>query len=72
MNEHIVDYLNYYIELENPQYAVLLIGNWGCGKTYFIKDLIKQWIEPDESEEKLTLKPIYVSLNGIADTNAIN
>jgi len=72
MNEHIVDYLNYYIELENPQYAVLLIGNWGCGKTYFIKDLIKQWIEPDESEEKVNLKPIYVSLNGIADTNAIN
>jgi hypothetical protein len=72
MNEHIVDYLNYYIELENPQYAVLLIGNWGCGKTYFIKDLIKQWIEPDDFEEKVNLKPIYVSLNGIADTNTIN
>jgi len=72
MNEHIVDYLNYYIELENPQYAVLLIGNWGCGKTYFIKNLIKQWIEPDESEDKVNLKPIYVSLNGIADTNTIN
>ncbi len=72
MNEHIVEYLNYYIELENPQYAVLLIGNWGCGKTYFIKNLISNWEQLEESEDKIVLKPIYVSLNGIADTQAIN
>lgn len=72
MNEHIIEYLNYYIELKNPQYAVLLIGNWGCGKTYFIKNLISDWEKVEESENKIVLKPIYVSLNGISDTNSIN
>jgi hypothetical protein len=72
MNEHIIDYLDYFVELENPQYAVLLIGNWGCGKTYFIKNIVKKWEESDDSDDKIILKPIYVSLNGISDTNTIN
>jgi len=72
MNDHIIEYLDYYVDLENPQYAVLLIGNWGCGKTYFIKNIIKNWEEPDSSEDKITLKPIYVSLNGISETTTIN
>ena len=42
MNEHIKKYIEYYIELDDPQYAVLLTGNWGCGKTYFIKKLIEE------------------------------
>ncbi|MDP2724173.1 MAG: P-loop NTPase fold protein [Bacteroidales bacterium] len=72
MNDHIVEYLNYYIDLENPQYAVLLIGNWGCGKTYFIKELIKNWQNLEETNDKIILKPIYVSLNGVADAHTIN
>lgn len=72
MNEHIKNYLNYFVELENPQYAVLLVGNWGCGKTYFIKNIVKTWEEPDDNDDKINLKPIYISLNGISDTNAIN
>ncbi|RLD63090.1 MAG: hypothetical protein DRJ01_04645 [Bacteroidetes bacterium] len=72
MNQHIKEYLEYFIELENPQYAVLLKGNWGCGKTYFIKRIIEEWDEPDISDEQITLKPIYVSLNGISDSQTIN
>jgi len=72
MNEHIKNYLDYFVELENPQYAVLLIGNWGCGKTYFIKNIVNTWEEPEDNEDKIILKPIYVSLNGISDTNTIN
>jgi len=72
MNDHIIDYLDYYVELDNPQYAVLLIGNWGCGKTYFIKNIIKKWEEPESKEDKITLKPIYVSLNGVSETSTIN
>jgi hypothetical protein len=72
MNDHIINYLDYYVELENPQYAVLLIGNWGCGKTYFIKDIIRKWEEPENDENKVVLQPIYVSLNGISETSTIN
>jgi hypothetical protein len=72
-NQHISDYLNYYIKLEKPHYAVLLKGKWGSGKTYFIKSLIEQWQEKDDPEsETVTLQPIYISLNGITNCNTIN
>jgi hypothetical protein len=72
MNEHITDYLNYYVDLENPQYAVMLIGNWGCGKTFFIKSIINEWTEPNSEPNNISLKPIYISLNGISTTHSIN
>lgn len=40
-NKHIIDYLNDYIQMSAPRYAVLLKGKWGCGKTYFIQNLKK-------------------------------
>ena len=30
-NQHIKDYLNYFINIENPQYAVMFKGAWGAG-----------------------------------------
>ena len=33
MNKHIVEFLENYIGLSNnPEYAVMLKGEWGCGK----------------------------------------
>lgn len=75
MNDHIVTYLEYYIKLKNPQFAVMLKGEWGCGKTHFINNLINKWAESDISdnhEEKLVIKPIYISLNGISEVRTIN
>lgn len=71
-NSHIKAYLEYYISLENPQYAVMLKGPWGCGKTYFIKRLISEWTENESNTEILKLNPIYVSLNGISKVDTIN
>lgn len=40
-NEHIEEFLNYYLEKEtSPDYAVLITGCWGSGKTYFIKQYL--------------------------------
>ncbi|MCQ2287364.1 MAG: KAP family NTPase [Bacteroidales bacterium] len=40
-NEHIEQFLNYYLEKEtSPDYAVLITGCWGSGKTYFIKQFL--------------------------------
>ena len=61
MNRNIRSYLDKYIKYENPQFAVMLTGKWGCGKTYFIKD----WIKSVELLEKKKRKPIYISLYGI-------
>lgn len=74
-NEHIEEFLNYYLEKEtSPDYAVLITGCWGSGKTYFIKQFlagkdpdgqnkdvvkIKEWLTDCE---KYTV--VYVSLFG--------
>lgn len=56
-NEHISDYLEYYSKLEiEPEFAVLIRGPWGSGKSWFIKNFIK---EKD-------LKHLYISLNGVS------
>ncbi len=37
-NKHIEEFLDYYLNKEqSPDYAVLITGCWGSGKTYFIR-----------------------------------
>lgn len=62
MNRHIEKYLDHYLEIPTPDYAVMLKGEWGCGKTYFIKQYI---------EVKNDKKICYISLNGIKQCNDV-
>jgi hypothetical protein len=64
-NNHIEDYLDYYQQLpQSPKFAILLKGEWGSGKTWFVK----QYREKLEKEKK---KPLYVSLYGISKFSEI-
>lgn len=40
-NQHVIRELDRYIALENPQFAVLINGEWGSGKTWFIRRYIE-------------------------------
>ncbi len=56
-NKHITDYLHYYAGLtKSPEFAVLLRGNWGSGKSWFIKTFM---------EERGKENFLYVSLYGV-------
>lgn len=58
-NEHVRDFLKYYCSLpKEPQYAVLLTGLWGSGKTWFIKDFLDNHLSQPE-------RVLYVSLYGV-------
>lgn len=74
MNKHIEEYLDYYVKLDNPQFAVMLNGKWGAGKTYFIKERIESWKnkEVQSNEEDIIIQPIYVSLFGVSNLGMIN
>ena len=63
VNHHIKDFLEYYIALEQPQYAILLSGQWGSGKTYFINRF------KDEHRDQ---KYIHVSLFGLKSKEDIH
>lgn len=74
MNKEIFDFLNGYAELPSPQYAVLLRGKWGCGKTYFVKHWLAEFEESSKlptNENSIELKPIYVSLFGMREISDI-
>ena len=65
-NQHITAFLDYYLnECQNPDYAVLLTGCWGSGKSYFIRKYlagntcVKNFLTDAEK-----YRVIYVSLFG--------
>ena len=43
MNKNIENFLNEYMKTPDPQYAVFLKGDWGCGKTFFVNN----WLDSD-------------------------
>lgn len=62
-NAHIDEYLTFYLASENKtDFAVMINGVWGIGKTTYIKEKLKKW------ERKV----IYVSLNGVSDQKQIS
>ena len=69
MNKNILNFLNEYVEIPNPQYAIMLRGAWGCGKTFFIHQWMKQLNNKDA--DKLEWQPIYVSLYGLTNIQQI-
>lgn len=68
MNELISKYLSDYMHNSDPQYAVMLKGKWGCGKSFFVNKWIEEYTNAGEG---VSLKPIYVSLYGLKNTSQI-
>lgn len=64
-NQHITEYLEYYINQEEPaDSAILLTGSWGCGKTYYIDQFIDK-IKSKDGQQKYIFK---ISLFGLKTT----
>ena len=66
MNKHIKKYLESYLTLDKPEFAILLTGKWGSGKTYFIDKFIKD----NKKEEEI--KFIKISLFGLKEVDSID
>ncbi len=65
MNPYIESILKY-ISNSNIHQALLIDGEWGSGKTYFIKEnLMKNLESKADDGSRLTIKYGYISLFGI-------
>lgn len=64
MFEHqIIEEVSRYLKDDAYQYAILIDGEWGCGKTYFVKHILLDKIkELEQDSSKRTAK--YISLYG--------
>lgn len=58
--EKIKEAVKVYLQEENSDYAIMLNGKWGCGKTYFVKNELIKYIQEQNDREI-----IYISLFGI-------
>lgn len=62
----ILEQVEYYINDKSSNYAVLIDGEWGSGKTFLWKNIISKFIEGK------SYHIIYVSLNGISTEEEID
>lgn len=65
INKHIIDNLEYYLNLKNTEYAFLITGAWGTGKTFFITSFIDKYDHPER-------KILKISLFGLSSTSQID
>ncbi len=66
-NEHVVEYLDYYCSEDTlVDYAVLIKGEWGSGKTHIIERFFEQW-----KAQKIDRQYLRVSLYGITSFRQI-
>ena len=76
-DDKLIETIKNYINEDVYDYAVLLDGEWGSGKTYFVREKLKLALEDYENEkaEQVTdyemRKVIYVSLYGTTSTDEI-
>lgn len=64
----IVEYLNNI----NAEYAVMIDGEWGSGKTYFLKDSLMRIMENIDNGKNKRRKYAYVSLYGVKSIEEIS
>ena len=67
MHPFIEEYLNDYIASQDFDYAMMLTGEWGSGKTYFIGDFIGRSLKTKEGKSEA----VYVSVNGLTATRQV-
>jgi hypothetical protein len=63
--ENIKTVFEEYLKTEQTQYAILLNGSWGSGKTFFWKNELAKVVE------KCGFKVIYISLNGVSKVEVL-
>ncbi|MBE2918678.1 hypothetical protein HPK02_07170 [Anoxybacillus flavithermus] len=69
--KYIVESVLNYVRKENTNYAILLNGKWGSGKTYFWENVLRPEIEKVKVGGRKQ-KTIYVSLYGISSIDEIS
>lgn len=72
MNEYLVEIIDQYLKIES-NYAVLLTGEYGIGKTHFFKNELSNKIceTPLPSNDQKKYHPIHISLFGLKSVEEI-
>lgn len=58
-----------YLQEKDTDYAIMITGKWGCGKTYYVQNDLKNLIESKSNtntQKKIKRKMVYISLYGLS------
>lgn len=75
-DDEIVEVITKYVDEDLYNYAIMIDGGWGCGKTYFIKNYLCGKLEEHEKEKKANdskrKRIVYISLYGVQSVEEVN
>ena len=63
------DFILNYLENDKTGRAIMLTGEWGSGKSYYVKNTLKPFLEDKDNGKH---KCVIVSLYGLSDTSEIS
>ena len=66
-DKEIIERIDFYLKENIFNYAILIDGEWGCGKTHFVKHILI----PELMTKNPDRKSVYVSLYGLKETKDI-
>ncbi|NCB52364.1 MAG: hypothetical protein EOM54_10885 [Clostridia bacterium] len=67
-NDAIIDLVNIYLKENIYDYAIMIDGGWGSGKTYFVKNILG----PELKKTGVLRDAIYISLYGVREKEEIS
>ena len=70
--EELIECICDYIRKPYTDYAVMLNGEWGSGKTYFWNNKLRSRLEAIKNSDGKNYKTIYMSLYGINSLEEIS
>jgi uncharacterized protein YbcI len=71
--EQITEYIKDYLNMKNAHRAIMLTGDWGCGKSFYVKKLLENELKKlyKQDKKKKKIKVISVSLFGLTTPEEI-
>ena len=66
MYEKISNIIEDYLNTPNTDYAILLNGEWGCGKTYYVEHELSEALRRNHSSL------IHISLHGVRNYDEVS
>ncbi len=69
--EHLKEIIKDYLTKDKTDYAILIDGEWGNGKTFYFKNTLIPFIKSVKRQGSKNYSVIYLSLNGISNTDQI-
>ena len=71
-DEQIIKLIYEYIENENAEYAIMIDGEWGSGKTCFVTEKLKENLKERFKKNNKKIKFIYISAYGVKESKELD